>query len=92
MAAHGARRLSRMNLNLSRILGVEAMCAAQGVEFRAPLATSAALQGVLARLRARVATIKEDRYLAPDLEAAGEMVASGALCEGLDLPELEGAE
>ena len=44
MAAHGARRLLRMNANLSRILGVEAMCAAQGVEFRAPLQTSAALQ------------------------------------------------
>ena len=92
MAAHGARRLQRMNANLSRILGVEAMCAAQGVEFRAPLMTSQALQGVLARLRARVATIKEDRYLAPDLEAAGDLVASGALCDGLDLPELEGAE
>ncbi|TBX21184.1 histidine ammonia-lyase [Nioella sediminis] len=92
MAAHGARRLQRMNANLSRILGVEAMCAAQGVEFRAPLMTSEALQGVLARLRARVATIKEDRYLAPDLEAAGDLVASGALCDGLDLPELEGAE
>jgi histidine ammonia-lyase len=91
MAAHGARRLARMNANLSRILGVEAMCAAQGVEFRAPLMTSDALQGVLARLRSRVATIREDRYLAPDLEAAGDMIASGALCEGLDLPELEGA-
>lgn len=91
MAAHGARRLLRMNANLARILGVEAMCAAQGVEFRAPLQTSAALQGVLARLRSRVATIHEDRYLAPDLEAAGEMVASGALCDWLDLPELEGA-
>jgi histidine ammonia-lyase len=60
------------------------------VEFRAPLETSLPLQGVLARLRARVPTIREDRYLAPDREAAGEMVASGALCEGLDLPELEG--
>ena len=92
MAAHGARRLLRMNVNLAHILGVEAICAAQGVEFRAPLVTSPALQGVLTRLRARVATIREDRYLAPDLEVAGEMVACGALCEGLDLPRLEGGE
>ncbi len=91
MAAHGARRLARMNANLSRILGVEALCAAQGVEFRAPLQTSVVLQDVLARLRARVATIREDRYLAPDLEAAADLVASGALCDGLALPELEGA-
>jgi len=32
MAAHGARRLKRMNENLSVIVGVELMCAAQGIE------------------------------------------------------------
>ncbi len=65
MAAHGARRLGQMNANLARILGVEVMCAAQGVEFRAPLVTSAPLARVLARLRQDVATLGEDRYLAP---------------------------
>ncbi len=40
MAAHGARRLGRMCDNLEVILGVELMCAAQGIEFRAPLQTS----------------------------------------------------
>ncbi len=54
MAAHGARRLTPMVANLERILGIEALCAAQGVEFRAPLATSAPLQATLARLRAEV--------------------------------------
>ncbi len=48
MAAHGALRLGRMTQNLSVILGVEAMCAAQGIEARAPLVTSPALQAVLA--------------------------------------------
>jgi histidine ammonia-lyase len=79
MAAHGARRLRQMNANLSRILGVEAMCAGQGLEFRAPLTTSAPLQRALARLRADVATLGDDRYLAPDLEAAARLVASGDL-------------
>jgi histidine ammonia-lyase len=86
MAAHGARRLSRMNANLSRILGVEALCAAQGVEFRAPLTTSAPLARVLARLRQDVATLGEDRYLAPDLEAAARLVASDALSTSADIP------
>jgi histidine ammonia-lyase len=40
MAAHGARRLKKMAENLSVILGVEALCAAQGIEARAPLETS----------------------------------------------------
>ena len=91
MAAHGARRLARMNANLSRILGVEAMCAAQGIEFRAPLRTSAPLRDVLGRLRGQVPRIEADRVLAPDIERAGALVTSGALCDGLDLPELEGA-
>ncbi len=90
MAAHGARRLGRMVANLQVILGVEAMCAAQGVEFRAPLVTSAPLRRVLARLRAEVPTLGEDRYLAPDLAAAARLVAEGALCQaaGVALPEV----
>ncbi len=81
MAAHGAFRLARMADNLSVILAVEALCAAQGIEARAPLVTSVALQRVLARLRADVPTLGADRYLAPDIEAARRLVVSGALVE-----------
>ena len=79
MAAHGARRLGQMVTNLNVILGVEAMCAAQGVEFRAPLLTSKPLQRVVARLRQDVPTLGDDRYLAPDLAAAADLIATGAL-------------
>ncbi len=90
MAAHGARRLTRMVGNLSTILGVEALCAAQGIEFRAPLTTSAPLAAVIARLRQDVPTLGQDRYLAPDIEAATDLVAFGALAQatGTDLPGL----
>ena len=90
MAAHGARRLGRMVANLSQILGVEAICAAQGIEFRAPLVTSAPLAAVVERLRREVATLGEDRYMAPDLEAAARLVASGDLARasGVALPDL----
>ena len=86
MAAHAARRLQRMNANLSNILGVEAICGAQGIEFRAPLKTSAPLQRVLARLRETVPAIGQDRYLAPDLAAAAELIREGVLvgAAGLD--------
>jgi histidine ammonia-lyase len=79
MAAHGARRLGRMVENLNVILGVEAMCAAQGVEFRAPLTTSAPLQHTVARLRADIPHLQDDRYMAPDLAQAAQLVAAGAL-------------
>ncbi|MCV2874121.1 histidine ammonia-lyase [Defluviimonas sp. WL0050] len=81
MAAHGARRLGRMVENLNRILGVELLCAAQGIQFRAPLQTSQPLQAVLSRLRTDIPSLAEDRYLAPDLEAAARLIATGEIAE-----------
>lgn len=86
MAAHAARRLLRMNANLNVILGVELLCSAQGIGFRAPLMTSSALQGVIAALRRTVPEVSEDRYMAPDIARAAAMVADGVLLSGLDLP------
>ncbi|MEM1039389.1 MAG: histidine ammonia-lyase [Pseudomonadota bacterium] len=83
MAAHGARRLKRMNANLSVIIAVELICAAQGVEFRAPLMTSAALQDAMAIVRDVVKRVETDRYMAPDLEAAAALVTEGKLLGGL---------
>lgn len=90
MAAHGARRLVRMIDNLNVILGVEAITAAQGIDFRAPLPTSTPLLRVVARLRQDVATLGDDRYMAPDLAAAAGLIGSGALAlaTGLELPRL----
>ncbi len=90
MAAHGAYRLQRILANLHGILGVELLCAAQGIEFRAPLKTSAPLERVIARLREGVPSLKEDRFLAPDIQTASELVASRQLTDVVDvsLPEL----
>ena len=90
MAAHGARRLGRMAENLQVILGVEAMCAAQGVEFRAPLRTSAPLQRAVAALRAAVPALEDDRFIAPDLANAAALIAKGSLSQatGTALPDL----
>ncbi|MEO8243348.1 MAG: histidine ammonia-lyase [bacterium] len=90
MAAHGARRLGRMIDNVNVILGVEAICAAQGIDFRKPLATSTPLQAVVICLRAKVATLGDDRYMAPDLAAAALLAADGSLARasGVSLPIL----
>ncbi len=81
MAAHGALRLAKMTANLSVILGVEMLCAAQGVEARAPLKTSARLQDLLTMLRGEIPSLGEDRYLAPEIEAASAMVRAGRVAE-----------
>ncbi|MFN3835295.1 MAG: histidine ammonia-lyase [Glycocaulis sp.] len=85
MAAHGARRLKAMNANLSVILAVEAMCAAQGIAFRAPLVTSTSLRSALKTLEKAAPRLHGDRYLAPDIEAAAALVRSGALVEAAGL-------
>lgn len=86
MAAHAARRLLRMNANLNVIIGVEAMCGAQGIEFRTPLTTSKSLSNVIKSLRLEVPSIGEDRYMAPSIESSAKLVANGALTDAVDLP------
>ncbi|MEZ2222153.1 histidine ammonia-lyase [Rhizobium sp. RCC_161_2] len=92
MACHGARRLLQMTDNLFGIVGIEALTAAQGVEFRAPLATSPELTLAIATIRSVVPTLDVDRYMANDLKAASDLVASGALNASVSadiLPSLE---
>jgi histidine ammonia-lyase len=91
MAAHGAFRLQRMLSNLHGILGVELLCAAQGIEFRSPLRTSAPLDACVQKLRQSVAPLVEDRYLAPDIASATRIVAKGDLPQVAQtpMPELE---
>ena len=86
MAAHGARRLRRMNANLNMILGIELACGCQGVGFRTPLKTSPVLDDVIARVRTRVEPLAEDRFMAPDLQKMATMIADGSLVKGLDMP------
>ncbi len=91
MAAHGARRLQRMVANLNTILGVEMLCAASGIEFRAPLKTSPHLQKALARFRQDVEALQDDRFMAPDLLAASNLISSRAILDAINtnLPRLD---
>ena len=79
MAAHGSRRLMRMNDNLANILAVELMCSVQGIEFRAPLITSEILRSVMECVRKRISALKEDRYMAPDIATACQLIKSGEI-------------
>ena len=91
MACHGARRLLAMTDNLANIIGIEALCGVQGVELRAPLATSPALQHVISAFRELVPTLNDDRYMAGDLEKAAVAVRDGVLLEAVGavmLPEV----
>ena len=89
MATFAARRLQPMIANVARILGIELLAAAQGVEFLRPLRSSAALESVHALLRTQCPPMPQDHYLAPDIERATAMVADGSLARILrSLPAL----
>ena len=79
MATFGARRLHDMAANTAGIVGIEWLAAAQGIAFHAPCPTSQALQSAIAILRAEVAPYAEDRFFAPDIEAATRLVETGAV-------------
>ena len=90
MACHGARRLLTMTGNLAGIIGIEAIVAAQGVELRGPLKSSAPLQAVLARIRADIPALADDRFLAPELARAGGLALGGDLAAAVDQTVLPG--
>jgi histidine ammonia-lyase len=92
MAAHGARRLAAMAENVANVVAIELIAAAQGCDFHAPMRSSAPLERVRASLRERVPPLDHDRYLAPDIAAAAELVRAGALAATADvnLPTVEG--
>ncbi|HEV7678170.1 MAG TPA: histidine ammonia-lyase [Candidatus Dormibacteraeota bacterium] len=65
--------------DLRRVLAIEAVCAAQALELRAPLRPGEATGGLVASLRdAGVAFLEEDRVLAGDLLAAETWLGSDA--------------
>ena len=89
MATFAARRLQPMIDNTAHILGIELLAAAQGIEFLRPLTSSVPLEAAHALLRRHSAAIPEDRYLAPEIEAATALVRDGSLaCILRTLPDL----
>ncbi|WP_270257067.1 histidine ammonia-lyase [Kocuria marina] len=79
MGWHAARKLRQAVLNLRRVLAIELMTATRAIALRAPLEPGAASSAVLQQLHGRVGTPGPDRFLAPEIEAAEEYVASGRL-------------
>jgi histidine ammonia-lyase len=74
MATFAARRLGDMAENTAVVVGIEAMAAAQGIEFHRPLRSTDALEKVIGDIRANVTFYDRDRYLATDIEAMKQWV------------------
>ncbi len=79
MATHGARRLGLMNANLARIIAIELMAAAEGIDFRRPLRSSDAIEDAHAKVRVLAPKRDEDREFSTDIEAVARLVEGGEL-------------
>lgn len=72
-----ARKLRRAIDGLTRVLAIEVMTAARGLQLRAPLEPAAAT-GAVVELLASVGSVPgEDRFLSPEIERITALVGSG---------------
>ena len=79
-----ARKLRRVLDNLRRILAVEWVTAARGIDLRAPLEPAAGTAAAVSLLRRRVPGPGPDRWLSPELAAAERMLADEALVTAVE--------
>jgi histidine ammonia-lyase len=75
MAMGAAWKLRRIIGNVQNILAIELMCGAQGLDYRRPLTSSAAVEQAHAAVRRHVALLGEDRALTPDILALAAAVS-----------------
>ena len=79
MGVTAARKARQVLRNVETVLGIEAMCAAQALEFLRPLRPGRGVLAAYDLVRSRIAPLERDRVLAGDIAAAAELVRSGAL-------------
>ncbi len=84
MGWSAARKLRKAVDGLTRVVAIEVLTAARALDLRAPLEPSPATGAVLTLLRSRVEGPGPDRHLSPEIEAAYDLVASGAVLAAVE--------
>ncbi len=79
MGATSALHLREAIDRSEQVLAIEALCAAQGLDFRAPLRPGAGVGTAHAMVRSRVPHLDADRSPAPDIAAVRDLVHAGEL-------------
>ena len=65
--------------NAAHVIATELACACQGLEFHRPLRTTPVLEEAVARVRARVPRLEEDRSMAAELTDLATALRTGEL-------------
>ncbi|MGA7110627.1 MAG: histidine ammonia-lyase [Terracidiphilus sp.] len=77
MGMTGALKLRQIVDNAERVLAIELMCAAQGLEFRRPLRPSVEIERAYDAVRKIVPRLEKDRVLATDIDAMAAAIRQG---------------
>jgi histidine ammonia-lyase len=72
------RKLGPVLDNSARVVAVEMLCAAQGINLRAPLKPGMGTGSALERIRSEVAPLERDRPPGPAIESIAAMIDDGA--------------
>jgi len=79
MGMTAANKLKKIVENTRNTLAIEAMAAAQAIDFLAPLKTSKPLQQAHAAIRSVCQTMEKDRVMYQDFARIAELIGSGRL-------------
>ncbi len=84
MGSISARKALQVLENAEVVLGIELMCAAQGMDFRRPLHANKALEAGHAAVRMAIPHAEQDRLFTPDINAATNLIRSGQLVAAVE--------
>ncbi len=71
------RKLGQVLDHVARVVAVEVLCAVRGIELRAPLRPSPAVESVVAHVREIVPPLTADRPIGPEIEVVAGLVEEG---------------
>jgi histidine ammonia-lyase len=85
MAMGAAWKARRVLENVRNVIAIELMCAAQGLDYRAPLAAGRGVERAHSTVRSIVPSLDADRVMTPDIEGISAAIADGRFePEGLE--------
>jgi histidine ammonia-lyase len=84
MSTTAARKCRNIVVNATRVLACELLCAAQGLEFLAPLRPGQGADAAYRHIREHVRPLGRDRTLHRDLEAVERLIRSGTLLAAVE--------
>lgn len=83
MGSISALKLQQVLENVQHVLAIEALCAAQALDFKAPLKPGAGSAACHHAIRQVVGRLTDDRILSDDVKAATQMLQSGGFTRAL---------